>query len=78
MKYLVWLIVLVIFYVWWHGQRRKKIIHPTPKNQSPPKNPQDIVACHHCGLHLPLTESLTIGPRHYCCVEHQRKDAGVG
>jgi uncharacterized protein len=34
-----------------------------------------MVACQHCGLHLPRSEALTHGKHHYCCAEHQRRDA---
>ena len=73
MKYLVLLAVLVVGYAWWRGQRRAET--PPPHRPSPAVTPQDMVACAHCGVHLPRTEALTHGQRSYCCAEHQRKDA---
>jgi len=34
-----------------------------------------MVACAHCGVHLPRNEAITIDARHYCCAEHQQRDA---
>ncbi|MFP5485508.1 MAG: PP0621 family protein [Gammaproteobacteria bacterium] len=73
MKYLVLLVVLVLGYAWWRAQRRAEKPRHTPPPAVPA--PQDMVACAHCGVHLPRTESVTHGPRSYCCAEHQRKDA---
>lgn len=73
MKYLVLLVVLVLGYAWWRGQRNTEA---PPRNRPPPAPaPQDMVACAHCGVHLPRTEALTHGTRSYCCTDHQQKDA---
>lgn len=74
MKYLVWLIVLMLAYGWWRSQRRTNTPHPPPTDRTP-KAPQDIVACAHCGLHLPRTEALLTAQRYYCCTDHQHKNA---
>lgn len=34
--------------------------------------PEVIVACHHCGVHFPQSESIAVDGRHYCCEEHRR------
>jgi uncharacterized protein len=34
-----------------------------------------MVACDHCGVHLPRDEAITLDTRHYCCAEHQQRDA---
>lgn len=73
MKYLVLLVVLVLAYGWWRSQRQAAATSTPPRR--PPPTPQDMVACAHCGVHLPRTEALTSGPRSYCCAEHQRQDA---
>lgn len=73
MKYLVLLVVLVLGYAWWRSQRHAET--PPPRRSTPAATPQDMVACAHCGVHLPRTEALTHGPRSYCCAEHQREDA---
>lgn len=35
-----------------------------------------MVSCAWCGLHVPLSESVEAGARHYCCEEHRRLDGG--
>lgn len=34
--------------------------------------PERMVACAHCGIHLPESESVTSGAKHYCSEEHRR------
>lgn len=72
MKYLVLLIVLVLGYSWWRSQRRKAVSTKAAPTAPPPM--QDMVACAHCGLHLPRSEALAQGARYYCSPEHQRSD----
>ena len=69
MKYLVLLIVLGLVYMWWRSQRIGPVAPPPPLPA-----PQDIVACVHCGVHVPRSEALSQGALHYCCIEHQRAD----
>ena len=73
MKYLLVLAVIAVGYAFWRGQRTGA---PPPQGKRPLPPPQHMVACAHCGVHLPRSEALTNGPRHYCCAEHQRQDAG--
>lgn len=74
MKYLVLLLVLAVVYAVWRSQNRPSA-PPARKAPAPLPPPQDMVACQHCGLHLPRSEALTHGKHHYCCAEHQRRDA---
>lgn len=73
MKYLVLLLVLAVVYAIWRNKNRPSA--PAPRKTPPLPPPQDMVACQHCGLHLPRSEALTHSQRHYCCAEHQRSDA---
>lgn len=43
------------------------------RQRKPPDAPpaQAMVACAHCGVHLPEGESLKSGERHYCCEQHR-------
>lgn len=75
MKYLVLLLVFVVFYAYWRSQNPRAVPPRKPPPTRPLAPPQDMVACDHCGLHLPRSEALTRGGRHYCCAEHQRSDA---
>jgi uncharacterized protein len=49
---------------------RKALGHP----RKGPARPQDLVACSHCGLHLPRDEAVWRNARAYCCSQHA-KDA---
>jgi uncharacterized protein len=33
---------------------------------------RELVACAHCGVHLPIAEARSTGGRHYCSEEHGR------
>jgi uncharacterized protein len=33
-----------------------------------------MVACGHCGTHIPESEAVSDGNRHYCSEEHRRKN----
>jgi uncharacterized protein len=79
MKYLIWLVVAAVVGLWWSSARRRARdrrgdsgpLAPVP----PPPPPQaDMVACAHCGVHLPAAEALTRGALAYCCGAHA--DAG--
>ncbi|URI09379.1 hypothetical protein MW290_27830 [Aquincola tertiaricarbonis] len=75
MKYLVlFLIIGVVLYVM---SRKRSAPPPTPRRPRPSAAPQleGMVACGHCGLHLPRSESLP-GPdgQVFCSAAH--RDAG--
>lgn len=69
MKYLVVLLVLVVAIGVWRSRRAPAQRTATP----PPPAPQHMLACHHCGVHVPRAEALMQGPRAYCCAEHRRQ-----
>lgn len=74
MKFLVVILALALGYALWRHQRRSAP-PPVQRRPSPPAEPQDMVACARCGVHVPRSEALALGTRHYCCAEHQRQDA---
>lgn len=45
------------------------------RKSSPGKPPAvaKMVACAHCGVHIPESEALREGNRHYCSAEHYRQ-----
>ncbi|TXH39637.1 MAG: hypothetical protein E6Q94_00805 [Burkholderiaceae bacterium] len=70
MKYLVLLIVLIVAIGLW---RSRRVPDASPRRPTPPdRSPQDILACAHCGVHIPKAEALMLGDQAYCCAEHQR------
>ncbi len=73
MKYLVLLAVLAIAYGMWRSKHRPP--PPTPQSGRRPSSPavQDMVACAHCGLHLPRTDALPQGGQFYCSADHRAR-----
>ncbi|QCB48218.1 PP0621 family protein [Hydrogenophaga sp. PAMC20947] len=74
MKYLLVLSVVLIGFWVWRNNRREDIQRQRPSRPEPTALPVNMVACLHCGTHLPETESVK-GPRgHYCSTEHRQQD----
>ena len=75
MKYLVLLVVLAVAIGIWRSRRAPDAVAKKP---SPPSNalPQSMLACAHCGIHLPQSEALMVGNQAYCCAEHRRLGPG--
>ena len=82
MKYLLVLLVIVIAVGIWRNRRRAE--HLAAQRQArevgrrlPPQ--QDMVACAHCGLHLPRSDALVQNTaaqaRYYCCEQHRAHDS---
>lgn len=71
MKYLLVLLVLVVAVGIWRSKRRTEAAErraPAPAL----KQPQNMVACAHCGLHLPQADAVTDGAsQYYCSAEHR-------
>lgn len=74
MKYLVLLLVIVL--VLWLARTRPRAGRPAPP---PPadRTPQAMVACAHCGIHLPRSEAVS-GPRGLYCSDAHRLEGGDG
>ncbi len=75
MKYVVLLIVLVVVIGIWRSRRDSETASRTPSSPpaAPPGGPQDILACAHCGVHIPQAEALMLGSQAYCCPEHRQQ-----
>ena len=72
MKYLVLLIVLAVVVGVWRSRRPPASGHEKAAPRAPVL-PQDMVACSHCGVHVPRAEALMLGQHAYCCAEHRRQ-----
>ncbi len=74
MKYL--LVLLVVGIGLWSLYKRLR--GPRAGRADPPsgapagKLPQAMVACAHCGLHLPAADALSEGAQLYCSEAHRR------
>lgn len=75
MKYLLVLVVIAIG-LWMLNKRlRGPARRPPPPGARPPQPPQApaaMVACAHCGLHLPAADAVPDGGRLYCSEAHRR------
>lgn len=79
MKYLLVLaVVMVAFYVW----RNNRVTDRSTPRPPPPPTPDSsrlpvvMVACQHCGTHLPQGDTVqgAMGP--YCSTDHRRLKEG--
>lgn len=77
MKYLV-LIALALALLWWWRTMGRKASGPQNKaaRAAPVQAPDDMVACRHCGLHLPRPEAVTGQQGLYCSQAHQSAQEG--
>jgi len=75
MKYLLVLaVILVAFYIWRNNRIRDEEERPARKVKRPNKlaPPTVMVACRHCGTHLPEAEAVRGRQGSYCSEEHLR------
>lgn len=73
MKYLVLLAVLVIAYMVWRSNRiGRSGAAPGARGPAKKTDPQEMIACPVCGLHLPRADAIA-GPDGlaYCSQEHR-------
>lgn len=73
MKYILVLIVVVLAVMWLTRSRAPAVRREKP----PPAGPQAMVACAHCGVHLPRAEAVAGAQGLYCSEAHRlaRSDA---
>ncbi len=85
MKFLVLLLVLVIAFAWLSMNRRRERgerrddTPPAPPPAAPRSDgrPQAMLACAHCGVHLPAGDALRdAGGRAYCTESHRLAGPG--
>jgi uncharacterized protein len=70
-KYLILLLVLVVAAAWlWRGRRRDR--SASGPAERPAQGAATMVACAHCGVHLPQPEALfDAAGRPYCSDAHR-------
>ena len=75
LKFLLVVIVVVVG-LWWWARGRQRMGQPAQKASAPPPatGPQQMVACAHCGVHLPGADAVHHEGHAYCSADH--RDAG--
>lgn len=69
---LVVAIVLLLWLVFGRRRGRRDAAAPPRRPPKPPKSSAEgMVACAHCGVHLPRSEALVDGARLYCSAAHR-------
>lgn len=66
MKYL--LLIAFIGVVWWVLKSRAQ--RPVQRKPAPPE-PEMMVVCAHCGVHLPESDSISGHGKFYCSEAHR-------
>lgn len=77
MKYLLVIaVVLVAFWVWRNNrqQERGQVQRQTSRPPTAPTSPVRMVACLHCGTHLPETDAVAGARGAYCNRDHLRRE----
>lgn len=71
MKYLLILLLLAVVIWRW---RQASIVRHTQRTHTPTQaKTTKMVACQHCGVHLPVSEALCGREGHfYCSVQHRQ------
>ena len=74
MRY-IFLFLLGLFGIWWL-RRKFDDGASRPRNGAPaaqaPAEPERMVACAQCGLHVPESEGVAEGGHYYCSDAHRR------
>lgn len=75
MKLLLLLGIVVLAAMLWRSGRRKPSGSESNHSAQPsaPASAQDMVRCHHCGVHLPLNEASVGRLGYYCGAEHRQR-----
>lgn len=72
MKFLLLLTVLLVAFWMWRNNRQSERDDDTPVRKDPAR-PMPMIACDHCGTHLPENEAVRGTQGRYCCQEHRRQ-----
>lgn len=77
MKFLLVLLVVVVGIWLWRSNRKADAARERPdKPPAKPKEPVEMVACAHCGVHCAREDAIAGRAGLYCCSEHRRLAEG--
>ncbi|PTD95467.1 PP0621 family protein [Pseudothauera lacus] len=71
--------ILLLIVVWWlrralQGFRARRAGRPSAEGRRTPAA-ERMVACAHCGVHVPESEGVREGAEFFCCAAHRRLGA---
>ena len=66
------LIVFALVGVVWWLLRRIAVARLVQRERRASREPERMVTCAHCGVNQPVSESVMVDGRYYCCQEHRR------
>lgn len=73
MKYLLLFAIAIAAFLLWRNNRAPEQDHKV-RQKTPPGQPQDMIACALCDLHVPRTDALPgPGGKLYCSAEHRQR-----
>lgn len=75
MKYLL-LLGVIAGAIWLWRHNREHGASQQPRRPTPSATTVDMVACLHCGTHLPQTDAVRGTQGYYCGAEHRRRHEG--
>ncbi len=73
-KLLLWVVVIGAGWLGWavvRNWQRKAGRSAQAPEVSKPDEPEQIVCCSHCGVHLPASEAIVAPGGPYCCDAHR-------
>ncbi|HET9976117.1 MAG TPA: PP0621 family protein [Burkholderiaceae bacterium] len=70
MKFVIFVVAIVLLLWLVFGRRRVRRDAPPPPHP-PASSAEGMVACAHCGVHLPRSEAVVDGVRPYCSDAHR-------
>lgn len=74
MKFLLVITVLLVaFWIWRNNRQQDGSNRSGAAQRRTPPPPAPMVACAHCGMHLPEDETVAGTRGVYCCHEHRRQ-----
>lgn len=74
MKFLLFVVVVLLgVWLWRSGRQNDRHADDPPSAPpTPPADPQEMVRCAHCGVHLPHGEAVVGRIGRYCSHEHRQ------
>ena len=66
-------ILVILIGVWLVLSIIKRALAARRKPRASHASIAKMVACDHCGTHVPESDAIRVGDRHYCSEEHQKQ-----